>query len=156
VVVEAGESDDLPFGDHWFDLVVSRHPATVRWDELSRVLAPGGTYLSQQVGAGSVRELAEFLTGPGPISLVRDPERVRVEAVAAGLRVLDLRVEALRMEFFDVAAVIVFLRKVIWTVADFSVERYRDRLAALHRHITEQGAFVAHSRRFLIEARQPS
>jgi hypothetical protein len=48
-----------------------------------------------------------------------------------------------------------FLRKVIWTVPDFSVDRYRDRLAAMHRRITEEGPFVSHSRRFLIEARRP-
>ncbi len=29
--------------------------------------------------------------------------------------------------FHDIAAVIVFLRKVIWTVPDFSVDRYRDQ-----------------------------
>jgi SAM-dependent methyltransferase len=156
VVVEVGENDDLPFGDASFDLVTSRHPVTVRWDEIARVLAPGGTYLSQQVGAGSVRELIDFLMGPQPVSPARDPQRARDAATAAGLTVVDLRTQALRMEFFDVAAVVVFLRKVIWTVPDFSISKYVDRLRDLHRQILAHGPFVAHSQRFLIEASRPA
>jgi SAM-dependent methyltransferase len=153
VVVEVGEEDDLPFADASFDLVVSRHPISVRWDEVARVLSPGGTYLSQQVGAGSVRELIDFLMGPQPVSPVRQPERARAAADAAGLAVVDLRTEALRMEFHDVAAVIVFLRKVIWTVPDFSIESYRSKLLELHDSL-DDGPFVAHAQRFLIEARK--
>ncbi|MFI6759406.1 class I SAM-dependent methyltransferase [Micromonospora sp. NPDC050417] len=154
-VVEVGEEADLPFADHSFDLVASRHPVTTRWDEVARVLAPGGTYFSQQVGAGSVRELIDFMMGAQPMGTVRHPDRAVAAATTAGLEVVDLRSEALRMEFFDVAAVIVFLRKVLWTVPDFTVEAYGDRLRALHLAIESGGPFVAHSRRFLIEARRP-
>lgn len=61
----------------------------------------------------------------------------------------------LKVEFFDVGAVVWFLRKVIWTVPDFSVDRYRDRLRELHDYIESHGSFVAHSTRMLIEARKP-
>lgn len=37
------------------------------------------------------------------------------------------------MEFFDIGAIVYFLRKVIWTVPDFTVARYRDRRYDLHR-----------------------
>lgn len=46
------------------------------------------------------------------------------------------------MAFYDIGAVVVFLRKVIWIVPDFTVDRYRDRLAALHEHILIEGQFV--------------
>ncbi|MFI1992031.1 hypothetical protein [Actinoplanes sp. NPDC020271] len=49
---------------------------------------------------------------------------------------------------------IVFLRKVIWTVPGFTVDAYRDRLRDLHELIEQEGSFVARSRRFLIEARR--
>ena len=62
----ADELADLPFANAAFDLVVSRHPVAVRWDEIARVLKPGGSYLSQDVGDGSVRELTEFMMGPQP------------------------------------------------------------------------------------------
>ena len=154
-VVESGAEADLPFADGSFDLVVSRHPIAVRWPEVARVLAPGGTYLSQQVGPGSVRELTDFLMGPQPVGRGRDPQRARAAATAAGLEVLDVRAEALRMEFNDVAAVIVFLRKVIWIVPGFTVDAYRDRLRDLHEQIEAGGPFVANSQRYLFEARRP-
>ena len=56
-----------------FDLVVSRHPVVVLWDEIARVLRPGGTYLSQQIGAGTNRELTEFMMGPQPVNQRRSP-----------------------------------------------------------------------------------
>ncbi|MGW7473455.1 class I SAM-dependent methyltransferase [Streptomyces cyaneofuscatus] len=157
VVVADADEPPLPFGDAAFDLVVSRHPVTTWWEEIARVLAPGGTYFSQQVGPASVFELVEFFLGPQPpeVRRGRDPEDARAAAEAAGLEVVELRPERLRTEFFDIGAVVYFLRKVIWMVPGFTVERYRPQLAALHRKIEEEGPFLAHTTRFLIEARKP-
>jgi SAM-dependent methyltransferase len=154
-VVTVDDDADLPFPADSFDLVVSRHPVETRWDEIARVLTPGGTFLSQMVGAGSVRELTDAMMGPQVPSQARSPRRAADQAEAAGLAVLDLRTAALEMRFYDVAAVIVFLRKVIWTVPGFTVDRYRPQLAGLHRRIQADGSFTAHSQRFLIEARKP-
>jgi SAM-dependent methyltransferase len=70
-VVEVHDAADLPFPVNSFDLIVSRHPTVTRWDEIGRVLRPGGTYLSQQIGAGSVRELTDFMMGPQPVNQSR-------------------------------------------------------------------------------------
>jgi SAM-dependent methyltransferase len=148
---------DLPFGDATFDLVVSRHPVCIRWDEVARVLKPGGTYFSQDVGHGSVRELTEFLMGPQPLTAgpTRDPKWSVAHAEAAGLTVVDVREFSGRMEFRDIAAVVHFLRKVVWIVPDFSVDTYRERLRAMHEQIEASGPFVATTVRFLFEARKP-
>jgi SAM-dependent methyltransferase len=158
VAVVADEDEPpLPFADGVFDLVVCRHPVTVWWAEIARVLEPGGTYLSQQIGPDSAHEVSEFFLGPYPWGQSgREPERARAAAQAAGLEVVDLRAETLRMEFHDVGAMIYFLRKVIWMVPEFTVDAYRDRLVALHEQIQHDGPFVSHSRRFLIEARKPA
>ncbi|WP_300603182.1 class I SAM-dependent methyltransferase [Trebonia sp.] len=157
VVVVADEDEPpLPFADGTFDLVTSRHPVTVHWGEIARVLAPGGTYFSQQVGPDTGHEVYEFFLGPQPLGESgREPGLARAEAEQAGLEVVDLRTAELKMEFFDVGAMVYFLRKVIWFVPDFTVEKYRARLKALHERIQAEGPFVAHSRRFLIEARKP-
>jgi SAM-dependent methyltransferase len=157
VVYVEDECGDLPFGDGAFDLVVSRHPVCVPWQEVARVLRPGGTYFSQDVGEGSAGELNEFLMGPQPEpdGPTRHPRWSVQDAEAAGLAVVDLREFRGRMEFFDVAAVVHFLRKVIWIVPDFTVEAYRERLRALHERIAAEGMLVATSVRFLIEARKP-
>ncbi len=154
-VVEAADAADLPFTADCFDLAVSRHPTVTVWAEISRVLRPGGTYLSQQVGAGSVRELTDCMMGPQPVSQARNATRAAEGARAAGLVVIDLRHAVLRTVFHDIGAVVYFLRKVPWTVPGFTVDRYRRQLAALHDQIQHQGPFVAHARRFLIETHKP-
>lgn len=156
-VVATPDGPPLPFADGAFDLVVSRHPVAVHWPEIARVLAPGGTYFSQQVGPESGFELVEFLCGPLPAESrrARRPGDAAAAAGAAGLDVADLRSERLRMEFFDIGAVVWFLRKVIWLVPGFTVHRYRDRLEELDARMRREGSFVAHSARFLIEARMP-
>ncbi len=63
-VAQVADDAPLPFSDEAFDLVVSRHPVITIWPEIARVLARGGSYLSQQVGAGSNRELIDFMMGP--------------------------------------------------------------------------------------------
>lgn len=157
-VVADADEPPLPFAAEAFDLVVSRHPVTTWWEEIARVLRPGGAYLSQQVGPASVFELVEFFLGPQPPEVRgrRDPERARADAEAAGLEVTDLRSERLRTEFFDVGAVVYFLRKVIWMVPGFTVDAHRARLRELHDLIEAEGPFVAHTARFLIEARKPA
>ncbi|MFF5789183.1 class I SAM-dependent methyltransferase [Streptomyces sp. NPDC012693] len=158
VVVADEDEPPLPFADAAFDLVVSRHPVTVWWEDIARVLRPGGTYLSQQVGPASVFELVEYFLGPQPeeVRRARHPDDARRAAEAAGLQVVDLRSESLRTEFHDIGAVVYFLRKVIWMVPGFTVDGYRDRLRDLHEQIVEEGPFVAHTTRFLIEARKPA
>jgi SAM-dependent methyltransferase len=153
-VEDVPEPGPLPFGSGSFDLVVSRHPTVVPWTEIARVLRPWGTFFAQLVGAGSNRELTEFLMGPRPVGDFRSPERALADARAAGLDVVDLRDETLRVVFDDVGAVAYFLRKVPWTVPDFTVEGYRSELLRLHRCIERDGAFVSHSRRLLVEARR--
>ncbi len=153
-VVADADRPPFPLADNTFDLVVSRHPVRAWWDEIARVLAPGGTYLSQEVGPASVFELVEYFVGPRPGG-DRAPERARAAATAAGLDVTDLRTARLRTEFHDIGAVVYFLRKVIWLVPGFTVAAYRPRLRELHDRIQRDGPFVAHSTRFLIEARKP-
>ncbi|MEV8432182.1 class I SAM-dependent methyltransferase [Streptomyces chartreusis] len=156
-VVASPEEAPLPFADASFDLVTSRHPVRAHWPEIARVLRPGGTYFAQHVGPHSVFELVEYFLGPQPEEVRggRDPERERADAEAAGLEIVDLRAEELRIEFHDIAAVVHFLRKVVWMVPGFTVEAHRPRLEDLHERIESDGPFVAHSTRHLFEARKP-
>jgi SAM-dependent methyltransferase len=156
VVVATPDESVLPFADNAFDLVTSRHPHTLFWSEIARVLRPGGTYLAQHVGPETVAELVEFFIGPQPQAwALRHPENESAAARAAGLQIVDMRLERQRQEYLDIGAVVYFLRKVIWTVPDFTVDRYRDRLRELHERIERDGPFVAHASRVLVEARKP-
>jgi len=155
-VAESADEAPFPFADATFELVTSRHPTFLAWGEIARVLAPRGTYVGQLIGDGTNRELYEFFMGPQLHPSVPQRERLTDAVAAAGLELVALETATTRVEFFDVAAIIVFLRKVIWTVPDFTIERYRDRIAAAHAHIQRHGSFVSYSRRVLLEARKPA
>lgn len=149
-VVGVAEDGALPFATASFDLLASRHPTGHRWAEVARLLRPGGTYLSQGVGAGSNRRLYEALLGPQPPTPEPGWRRAAAAATAAGLAVTQLRHETVQLQFDDIGAVVYFLRKVVWTVPDFEVARYEMQLRRLH----EQMPFVSYAHRYLIEARK--
>lgn len=156
VVVADPEEPPLPFADGAFDLVTSRHPATVHWTEIARVLTPGGTYFAQHVGSGTNVEVSEYFLGPLEPGNGRHHDIEADHAKAAGLEIVRCRNERLRLEFFDVGAMVFFLRKVIWTVPDFTIARYSDRLRALHDQIERDGVFQSTMSRTLFEVRKPT
>lgn len=155
-VVRVAQGERLPFPDATFSLVTARHPVAPDWREIHRVLKPGGTYFAQHVGPGSAFELIEEFKGPlGEERGARDPELESAAARTAGLRVTDLRTTNCRMEFHDVGAVVWILRKCVWWVPDFSVDRYRATLERLDSRMRGGTPVVATSARHLIEARRP-
>lgn len=146
---------DLPFPDESFQLVSSRHPVRPDWEEIHRVLVPGGRYFAQHVGPASAFELIELFLGPRPEGRgARDPEREVAAAERAGLTVERLDSARCRMEFFDVGAVVWILRKCVWWVPGFSVAEHEARLRELDAQMREGRPFVAHSTRHLIDARR--
>lgn len=155
VVVADAEEPPLPFANGAFDLVASRHPATIHWSEIVRVLTPGGTYFAQHVGGRTNVEISDYFLGPLEPRMGRRHDVEADHARSVGLQIVQCRNERLRLEFFDVGAIVLFLRKVIWTVPNFSVERYRDRLKVLHHQIERDGAFHSTMSRTLFEARKP-
>ncbi len=154
--VVGASADRLPFPDATFELVTSRHPVRPVWSEIRRVLQPGGHYLAQHVGPSSAFELSEYFLGPLPREgQARDPSLAVQAATSAGLSVVNLRDARCRIEIGDVGAVVYLLRKCVWWVPDFSVDRYADRLRQLDGRLRAEGPFLAHSTRYLIEAVRP-
>lgn len=155
-VVKTTQGELLPFSDASFELVTARHPVRPDWDEIHRVLKPGGSYFAQHVGPASAFELIEHFLGPLPEERKgRDPERERIAAEKAGLGVVQLRTAQCRMEFHDVGAVVWILRKCVWWVPDFSAEKYLTKLHELDLQMRSGSPAVAYSTRHLIEARRP-
>ena len=154
-VIETREGHPLPFHDGAFDLVVSRHPVGANWTEIARVLADDGHYLAQHVGPGSAFDLIEHFIDTTPEQrLSRHPDSEAAAAEATGLEVLGVQTARCRMEFFDVGAVVYILRKCVWWVPDFEVDRYGAVLRRIDAEIRATGPLVAHSTRHLIEARR--
>jgi hypothetical protein len=154
-VVETVDGAPLPFPDKSFELVTARHPVSPDWPEIHRVLDDGGHYFAQHVGPASAFELIEHFLGPLPEHREgRDPGREVAAAEDPGLVLEDLRTARCRMEFYDIGAIVWILRKCVWWVPDFSVQKYRKELLELDDQIRVGEPFVAYSTRHLIDARR--
>lgn len=155
LVVTSQNRSDLPFAADTFELVISRHPVEVGWTEIARVLRPGGTYFAQHVGPNSLRSLSEYLMGPLPDADKRNPHVEHRAAESAGLVVRSMQLERPRTAFYDIGAVVYFLRLVPWIVPGFTVATHRDSLRVLHHAIESDGAFETRASRTLVEATKP-
>lgn len=162
-VLESGTEGALPFASASFDLVLNRHGVRGRsltsearqwWAEVARVLRPTGSFLSQQVGGHTMDELRDALGVPADRSRPHwGPQMARAVMEPAGFEIMDLREEFPRTVFFDVGAIVYYLRLVVWIVPDFTVGRYASALRRIHERIGDEGSFVAHAHRFLVDAR---
>jgi hypothetical protein len=130
-VGQAGERGRLPFRDGAFDLISNRHEA-FRATEVARVLARGGTFVTQQVDHHNYDDLLRLFDLPCP----KEPDTwayIGVEQCeAAGLHVTAIMTGEERQRFNDVGALIYYLRIVSWAVPSFDVHAYRVTLLGLH------------------------
>jgi len=154
IEVRARTGRRLPCDSADFDLVLNRHGA-LDAAEIARVLRPGGTLWTQQVGADNDAEFnAAFGAGPvggGPPSAA--PAAVLLRE--AGLDVLRADDAWPKTRFLDVGAVVLQLRTVSWQVPDFDVVRHRPQLLEIDRIIRSDGAFTVTDHRVLLHAVRP-
>ncbi len=121
----------LPFRDGAFALVANRHEA-FRAPEVSRVLAPGGTFVTQQVDFHSSDDLYRLLG----LTVPEQPDSwlplARRQVQDAGLTVQAAVRGEERHEFRDVGAVVYYLRVVSWAIPEYSLDACRPTLRAAH------------------------
>lgn len=144
-VYEVDATEPLPFPADAFNLITNRH-GTYTPAEIVRVLRPGGTFITQQVGSGNLRDLNERLGASNNSSAEWTIHRAQRELEEAGL-VITTADEAFPVtRFHDLEAIVYFLKAVPWQVPDFTVPRYFDRLRMLGREIDSHGwtEFTAH------------
>ena len=149
------EGAHLPFEDASFELIINRHECFVA-TEVFRLLQPGGTFITQQCGGYGEVELIEWFKGKGNATVMDWTAAIASQQLEeAGLRVVDVQEVDPTYDFKDIGAVVYYLRAVPWLLEDFSVDKYRERLFAVHLHIQEHGGFCVKDQRFLIEAVKP-
>ena len=153
-VVDMSATARLPFRDNFFDLVINRHGSFLA-SEIYRILKPGKSFITQQVGGRNCIKLNEMLQDQVdfPYSYWTLDYAVR-ELEQSNLRILDQKEEYPPVEFRDIGAVVFYLKAISWQVSDFSVEKYYEELANMHNIIQETGTFVITEHRFYIEAQK--
>ena len=153
-VVPLMDEHTLPFIDEQFDLVINRHES-FDVNEVWRILKPGGIFLTQQVGPRNCVQLNQYLDAPlePDVSLWKLDQEID-ELNQAGFTILQSYEQVLESNFYDIGAVVFYLKVIEWQIDGFSVEKYESRLRDMHDLIEKQGAFYTTEHRFLIEAQK--
>lgn len=148
---EAPQRGALPFRDSEFDLVSDRHEAFMA-GEVARVLKPGGTFLTQQVGPGNDRELARLLGQAETTARRWDLAEALSQAREVGLRVKASGEESVSSFFLDVGAVAYYLKAA--GPLEFEADRatIERGLREADARIRSEGAFEVTTSRFYLVA----
>ena len=146
------EIQPLPFANGEFDLVLNRHSG-MNHGEVARVLAPGGTFLSQQVhGLWAQDLIAAFDAEPAWPHETLDYTAGRLEGV--GLTIADAQDWTGSLSFTDVGAIVYYLKAIPWLVDGFSVQTHLEPLLALQDRLERGDGLVFEARKYLVEARK--
>lgn len=150
-VLAVGDDAHLPFEDAAFSHIINRHES---YDpaEVFRILRPGGVFLTQQVGGDNDADINRALGSPLRPDMDWDLPHAAAALADAGFTVTDKRDHVYLSRFHDSGALLYYLKAIPWQVEDFTVDRYYDRLAAIHERIEKEGSFPVGCHRFLIRA----
>ena len=152
-VVQIEEDLHLPFKENEFELIINRHESYAS-QVVVRILKSGGYFITQQVGERNDIEINHLLENEPP------PEEQEWNAASASKELQDEGFSILHQKeafpitrFYDIGALVYFLKAIPWVVAEFTVEKYRDTLLKIHREILAKGFIEIREHRFLIIAR---
>ena len=152
VDIQLSDFGPMPFTDGEFDLVLTRH-AAFNPSEVGRVLAFGGTFLTQQVhGLWAVDLLASFDAKPQWPDAT--PEKYLPRLQEAGLEIVNVQNWSGELAFTDVGSIVYYLKAVPWLVPGFSVESHLEYLLNLQNQLEDKGSLTFTACKYLIEARK--
>ncbi|NMH72180.1 class I SAM-dependent methyltransferase [Bacillus sp. RO2] len=151
-VVEVEPDNELHFPDKHFDLIINKHeeydPSEVR-----RVLQDGGTFLTQQVGWTDCQAINRLLRAEINEEYRNwNLEFAHKQLEEHGFQVLLSKKEYPVQRFYDIGALIYYLKAIPWQVVDFQVEDYLDPLYELHLKILREGYLDIKQDRFVLKA----
>ncbi|TDQ36782.1 methyltransferase family protein [Aureibacillus halotolerans] len=147
--------DRLPYEDGTFDLILNRHEY-YHPEDVMRLLKPGGVFLTQQVGGEDNKKFHTLLGAPEKHTFDDwHLANARKQLHGVGFSIEKAEEAMVNQRFYDVGAIIYYLKAVAFEIPDFSVERYREGLEAIHSSINANGFIDIPSHRFLLQARKP-
>ncbi|MDM5155368.1 methyltransferase domain-containing protein [Bacillus sp. DX1.1] len=152
-VVEFANDHNLPFSNGQFDLILNQHESYSP-EEVRRILSDKGIFLTQQVGGLDCSEINENL------GVLLNPEFSNWNLEAAlkdiqnnGFEVLHYKEEFPVQRFYDIGALVYYLKAIPWQVLDFDTETYVNELYNIHQIMLQKGYFDVKQHRFFIKAK---
>lgn len=154
-IISTSIISSIPLLDSSLELVLNRHGGYSS-DELFRLLKPGGIFLTQQVGGQNCIRLNELLQDQVEFEYAYwTKELITRQLSTAGFMILTCLEDYPTLEFYDIGALVFFLRIVSWQIADFSIDKYRQKLLAIHQDILANEPLLVQEHRILVEAQKP-
>ncbi|QXE00552.1 class I SAM-dependent methyltransferase [Terribacillus sp. DMT04] len=150
-VFQIENDDELPFAAETFDLVLNKHES-YSVAEVQRILRPEGLFLTQQVGGTDCKALNEMLGAPVNAAYQDWKLQTAAEELASQLFLLEQKEAFPSMRFYDIGAVVFYLKAIPWQIPSFTMEGYRDCLMELHQFIEKKGFLDVKQHRFLLAA----
>ena len=140
----------LPFAGDGFDLVLNRHSG-FNAEEVARILAPGGTFLTQQVHGLYAHDLLAAFDAE-PEWPEETPEKNVHRLQAAGLAIVEAQDWSGSLSFTDVGAIVYYLKAVPWLVPGLSVATHLEQLFGLQARLERRDSLSFLASKYLIEA----
>ena len=152
IVVEVKDDDALSLQDAQFDLIVNQHESYAA-SEVNRILSPNGIFLTQQAGGLDCAELnKQFGTPLNSEFASWSLETACNELKENGFTILEEKEEFPFQRFYDIGAIVYYLKAIPWQIPDFTVERYYEELYRIHEIMLQKGYFDVKQHRFIIKA----
>ena len=148
------DNDQLDFEDNFFDLVINRHESYLA-EEIKRVLNKSGIFITQQVGSENCLDINRALNTKEDMGLGDWYLKNAVQNLKdIGFEIIDSYQEYPDLRFYDIGALIYYLKAVPWQVSGFSIEKYKEELKAIHHSILKNNYFEVKEHRFFLIAKK--
>ncbi|MGE7884836.1 class I SAM-dependent methyltransferase [Bacillus sp. NPDC094077] len=151
-VVEVIDDTVLPLQDGQFDLIINQHESYTA-SEVNRLLSPSGIFLTQQVGGLDCVEINDHFGTPLNSEFTNWSLKTACsELEQNGFTIIDAKEEFPLQRFYDIGAIVYYLKAIPWQIPDFTVEEYYEELYRIHEIILQKGYFDVKQHRFMIKA----
>lgn len=147
------EDECLPFDNEVFDLIINRHEAFSS-KELKRILVPSGYFITQQVGGCNDQEFNRLFETEASIYTSWNLDKAVNQLQDENFTILTKKEDFTKTRFYDIGAIIYYLKAIPWQIPDFSVSKYKNQLIKIHNMIQEIGYLDITCHRFLIIAKK--
>ncbi|HDR8180794.1 TPA: class I SAM-dependent methyltransferase [Bacillus thuringiensis] len=151
-VIEVTDDTALPFQDGQFNLIINQHESYAA-SEVKRILSPNGIFLTQQVGGLDCAELNEQFGTPLNSEFASwSLEAACIELKENEFTILEEKEEFPFQRFYDIGAIVYYLKAIPWQIPDFTAEGYYEELYRIHEIFLQKGCFDVKQHRFMIKA----
>lgn len=150
-VISCYNDNALPFEDNFFDLIINRHEF-YESKEVYRILKPGGKFITQQVSGNCDDTIINLFGGKMPDEKDWSLQNAAENLQAAGFEITESTESAGHTLFYDVNALISYIKVINWLIPDFTKEKYSTSLDKVKNIIEQNGYFSSTLDRFLIIA----